>query len=301
MAGIYQTNVYLPSDAASAIAELSLVQKGIRSNRHPLRITGEGDRPGFLITIGEPASVLLQPGGPAQVVSVLLNGVNGFCDLIRFDLQGVRAGVRPHIPVGVPGQTLSLSFQAAVDAAAREHIVSLTGFSVIPETVTRNLAVRVLSSQGAIDFRVISGGFVSSAPVASFEMAGELPYRVLGGGVGRGFNLLEIDPKSGVLGPVRVFDTWASDEDVAAMETYLRSLPEGQVVLGAIADEGSAKITAEARRVLREVLRSGLIDHLRFRYSWAIISRVGASQTIAEGLRPNGLVVLNETLIFPMP
>ena len=205
------------------------------------------------------------------------------------------------IPVGVPGQTLSLSFEALAGAAAGEHTVSLIGRSVIPETVARDVAVRVLPSQGAIDFRVVSGGFLSTAPVASFEMAGKLLYRVHGGGVGRGFNFLTIDPQSGVLGPVRAFDTWANDEDVVAMETYLKALPEGVVVLAAIADEGSAKITGATRRLLRENLASGLIERLAFRYSWAIVSRKGAARPIAEGLSPNGLVVLNETLTFPMP
>ena len=301
MAGIYQANTHIPEDASPSVAALSLLQRGIPSNRHRLRITGEGDRPGFLITLGEPGPIVLQAGGPARTVPVLLNAVNGFCDLIRFELRGVPTGVRARIPVGVPGQTLTLTLQAEPEAPAGERTVFLTGRSVIPETVTRSLAVRVLPSQGPIDFRVISGGFLSTAPVASFEMAGSLVHRVHGGGVGRGFNFLTIDAESGVLGPVRAFDTWASDEDVVAMETYLKALPDGAVVLAAIADEGALKITGETRRVVRETLGSGLIDHLEFRYSWAIISRKGAAKPFAEGLSPNGLVVLEETLTFPMP
>ena len=300
MAGIYQTNTHIAGDTAAVIAELSLLQNGIAGNGHRLRITGVQDRPAFLLSLGEPGPVVVQPGGPPQTVSVLLNGVNGFCDLIRFEFGGVPPAVEARIPAGVPGQTLSLSFEALAGAAAGEHTVSLIGRSVIPETVARDVAVRVLPSQGAIDFRVVSGGFLSTAPVASFEMAGKLLYRVHGGGVGRGFNFLTIDPESGVLGPVRAFDTWANDEDVVAMETYLTALPEGVVVLAAIADEGSVKITGYTRRVLRENLASGLIERLAFRYSWAIVSRKGAARPIAEGLSPNGLVVLNETLTFPM-
>ena len=301
MAGIYQANTHIPEDASPSVAALSLLQRGISSNRHLLRVTGERDKPGFLLTLGEPGPIVLQAGGPPYSVPVLLNAVNGFCDLIRFELSGVPTGVRARIPVGVPGQTLALSLQAEPDAPAGERTVFLTGRSVIPETVTHSLALRVLPSQGPIDFRVISGGFLSTAPVASFEMAGSLVHRVHGGGLGRGFNFLTINPESGVLGPVRAFDTWASDGDAVAMETYLKALPDGVVVLAAIADEGSLKITGETRRVLRETLASGLIDHLEFRYSWAIISRKGAAKPFAEGLSPNGLVVLTETLTFPMP
>ena len=84
MAGIYQTNTHIAGETAAAIAELSLLQHGIAGNGHRLRIIGVQDRPGFLVSFGEPGPVVVQPGGPPQTVSVLLNGVNGFCDLIRF-------------------------------------------------------------------------------------------------------------------------------------------------------------------------------------------------------------------------
>jgi len=84
------------------------------------------------------------------------------------------------------------------------------------------------------------------------------------------------------------------------MEDYLKSLPKGLVVFGAIADDGFFKITGETRRVIRETLGSALIDELAYRYSWAIITRRGAAKAIDEGLSPNGLVVLTESLTFPM-
>ena len=301
MAGIYQTNTYIPDDFPPALAELSLIQNEVSSNRHRLRITGERDKPGFRLTLAQPGPVVLQAGGPPQTVPVLLHGVNGFCDLVRLEMVGLPRGVRASIPVGVPGQTLPLTLQADADLPASEKTALLTARSIIPGTVTRTVDVRVLPSRGAVDFRVVSGGFVSTAPVASFEMAGRLLYRVYGGGPGRGFNFLTIDYQTGVLGPVRNFDTWASAADVAAMETYLKALPEGEVVLGAIADDGWLKITDETRRVIRETLGSGLIDGLEFRYSWAIMTRKGAERPIAERLSPNGLVVLEETLSFPMP
>jgi hypothetical protein len=148
---------------------------------------------------------------------------------------------------------------------------------------------------------VVSGGWLSTVPVANFRIHGTEIYRTTGGGPGRGFNFMTIDAATGVFGPVRTFDTWLRDADAAAMEDYLKSLPDGVVVLGAIADDGATRITDETRRVIRESLGSALIDHLEFRYSWAIISRKGATLPIDEGLSPNGLVVLSQTLDFPMP
>ena len=141
----------------------------------------------------------------------------------------------------------------------------------------------------------------SGASVASFELNGNLLYQVHGGGPGRGFNFLTVDPDTGALGEVRAFDTFEKPADVEAMENYLRSLPVGVVVLGAIADEGTHLLTDEARGVLRETLGSELIDFVDFQYSWAIITRKRATKPIAERLSPNGLVVLEEMLSFPMP
>ena len=257
--------------------------------------------PSFRVTIDGPDPVVLQAGGPVQSVFVLLNGLNGFCDLVRFEVSGLPPGVHASVPVGVPGQTLRLTLKADPGAVpVQNDPIVLTGRSIIPETVTSVVRVTVLPSAGTATYRVVSGGWLSTVPVASFELNGNPLYRVTGGGSGRGFNFLTIDPTTGILGPVRSFDTWASDAAVLAMEDYLKSLPNGVVVLGAIADDGFFKITDETRRVIRETLGSGLIDNLEYRYSWAIISRKGVAQPIHEGLSPNGLVVLTENLTFPM-
>jgi hypothetical protein len=72
-------------------------------------------------------------------------------------------------------------------------------------------------------------------------------------------------------------------------------------VLAAVADDGSLLLTAEARRVVRETLGSQWIDSLSYQFSWAIVSRVGASQPIAEGLLLDEVVILDRILTFPMP
>jgi hypothetical protein len=73
------------------------------------------------------------------------------------------------------------------------------------------------------------------------------------------------------------------------------------VVFGAVADDGSLLLTGDTRRIFREILGSQWMDSLTYQSSWAIISRVGAERPIAEEVMPDGIVVLDRTLTFPMP
>jgi hypothetical protein len=104
-----------------------------------------------------------------------------------------------------------------------------------------------------------------------------------------------------MLGPVRSFDTWGSEEQVIALQNYLLSLPPGMVILGAIADDGSLLLTEEARRILHETLGSRAIDALSYQYSWAIITRKGSAEPLAEGISTHERVVLEKVLTFPLP
>jgi hypothetical protein len=191
----------------------------------------------------------------------------------------------------------------AYPAAPRSEDVpiTLTALSSLDDTPSQTLRVTVLPALGDIPFRVVSAGWLSGAPVASFEVDGRLIYRVSGGGPGRGFNFLTVDDQTGGFGAVRNFDTWGSEEAVVAMETYLQSLPEGHVVFGAVADDGSLLLNAQTRRILRERLGAQLIDSLSYQSSWVIMSRVGAQRPIAEELSTDRTVTLERTLTFPMP
>ena len=217
--GVYQTNIFIPEDFTPSFVDLQLIQDGVASNPHLLRVIDGDQEPGFSISAPEPNSVVVQEGGPSQTAFVEIEGFNSFCDLVRFEINGLPTGVSASIPVGVPGGLLVLTVSADPGTPRIENIpVSLTALTVLPETVTREFSVTVLPSLSDVRFRVVSGGYKSMAPVASFEVDGTLIYEVQGGGPGRGFNFLTVDPQSGVLGPVRNFDTWAHEEDVAAME-----------------------------------------------------------------------------------
>ena len=300
--GVYQTNVLVPLDSSATLAELRLQQGTASSNPHLVRVVSQLETPSFTVAGPEPDVILLQQGGPAQTVFVEILGFNAFCDLVRFQLTGLPAGVQATISVGVPGQVLPLTIRADASAPLLSGITAtLTALSSSSASVSRSLQLSILPSRTDATLRVISGGWLSMAPVASFELDGSLLYETQGGGPGRGFNFLTLDPQTGQLGPVRAFDTFGRPAEVEAMENYLRALPLGSAVLGAIADEGTHLLTDQTRRIIKETLGSELIDFVGFQYSWAIITRKNATQPIAERLSPNGRVVLERTLTFPLP
>ncbi len=299
--GIYQTNARLPGNAPRRTADLRLVQGNQQSNAYPLRVAGEQDRPAFTLTDPEPNTLIMQRGGPTQVAYVRIKGMNSFCDPVAFEFTGLPAGVIASSAPGFPGQTVPLYVQANPNAALAENSEAfLIGRSSAPGSVRRSFAVTILPSLGNVRFQVISGGWLSNAPIASFKTDDHLLYEAHGGGTGRGFNFLTVDAETGALGVVRNFDTWGNAEQVSAMENYLRSLTAGTLVLAAIADDGQLLITSETRRIVRETLASRAIDALGYQYSWAIISRKGAAEPLAEGISANETVVLDRVLTFPL-
>jgi hypothetical protein len=244
----------------------------------------------------------VQEGGPAQTVELKLEGRNGFCSLVRFVVSGLPPGVKASIPVGLPGQRVPLTLWAEPGAArVKAAEATVAAASTLPLNPSRSFRVTVLPGSGDIRLRVVSAGWLSGAPEASFTLEDRVLYRAHGGGPGRGFNFLTIHPQTGTVGAVRHFDTWESDEAVTAMESYLRSLPPGMLVLGAIADDGTLKITDQTRAILRETLGASQIDLIQYQWSWAIVGRVGAERPMAEGAMRDEAVMLDRTLSFPLP
>jgi len=299
--GLYQTNTRVPDDfPPGSPVGLRLMAGGIESNTYPITVLGDSDQPGFTLGAG-PLTFAVQPGGPGQIAPLSIEAQNGFCDLVRFAVSGLPDGVSVSLPVGLPGQSVPVTVQVSTQARGNQEIGAvISAFSTVSQNPTARLRITVLPSQGDIPFRIVSGGGRAGL-IARFEMAGRLLHEAHGGGLGRGFNFLAINGDSGVLGAVRIFDTWGSDTASEAMADYLSSLPAGAVVLGAIADEGTLHLTARARGALRQVLRSRLIDSLRYQDSWAIIARVGSVTPIAEDAAPDRQAVLERVLTFPAP
>jgi uncharacterized protein (TIGR03437 family) len=299
--GLYQTNVQVPPDfPVAATAGLRLLSGTSGSNALPIAIHGAGEVAGVSLR-PQTLSFEIQAGGPPQSKELAIEGVNGFCEVVRFAVSGVPEGVRVTAPVGFPGYRVPITVEALPSAPALESIdVILAAQTRAEHNPAARLRVAVLPGRGDISFRVVSGGGRAGF-VAQFEMAGRIIHQAHGGGPGRGFHFIVLNGATGVLGPVRSFDTWASEPAAEAMASYLAALPLGTVVLGAIADEGTLNLTPRAREALRTVLRSQFADALQYQDSWAVIGRTGAIAPIAEGWSADRQVVLQKVLTFPLP
>jgi hypothetical protein len=90
----------------------------------------------------------------------------------------------------------------------------------------------------------------------------------------RGYNMAALTPDGALLEAVQ-FDTFASPEESARMATWIRGLPAGTIVAGAVADEASMQLTEDAVDALASL---GVATDLRERFRWshAFIGAVGA-------------------------
>lgn len=301
VAGVYQTDLLVPADTPLGPAELRLLQGGIFSNGHEFQILAAFEAESYLASGPQPGVAIVQAGGPPQTLEVSLTGINGFCDRIEFQFAGLPPGVHASVPRAMPGQTLPLRIWADPEAPQVENVpVALVTISPQGPRPAGELRVSVLPSRGAMAVRAVSGGWLSPEPVARFEVEGRTLYEVFGGGPGRGFNFFTIDPTSGAIGPIRRFDTWASDAAVGALERYLRGLPDGVVVAGAIADDGFLKLTQETLDLIEDALGSESILDLEYQGSWAIVTRKGGAP-FAESLAVGEFADVSTTLSFPLP
>jgi hypothetical protein len=101
----------------------------------------------------------------------------------------------------------------------------------------------------------------------------------------RGYNLVALSPR-GELVAADVFDTFLSAEAAHRLAAWIRALPTGTIVAGAVRDEGSGQLTADAVGALRTL---GVAGDLRghFREAQAFVGVTGAPPGSAlEALGP---------------
>lgn len=298
---VTQTNVRIAPNQPPGPAELRLEAGGLPSNPHRLTIVDGSREPGFQLADPAVRALVVQEGGPAAGVELEILGFDGFCELVRFEVIGLPPGVRATIPVGFPGGRVRFSVRAEAGAPRIENApVIVRAVAAGLPARERTFRVTVLPGSGDIRFQVISGGWLSGAPTASFRIDDVLLYETNGGGPGRGVNVLTVDPRSGAIGAVRTFDTWASEEEALALERYLLGLADGTLVLAAIADDGTLMLTPDVKATIRETLGSAFIERVEYQWSWAILARKGAGGPIAERMQPNGLAVIDRVLSFPL-
>ncbi|HEY64345.1 MAG TPA: hypothetical protein G4O02_07205 [Caldilineae bacterium] len=108
----------------------------------------------------------------------------------------------------------------------------------------------------------------------------------------RGYNLVLLDPDTGQVLDAAAFDTHADAQASQAMAAWLRAIPRGAWVLGAVKDEASLNLTEDAVMALREI---GVATDLRGRFRWshAFIGVKGAApgeaQELLSAFRPASL------------
>jgi hypothetical protein len=153
-----------------------------------------------------------------------------------------------------------------------------------------------------------------------FYRCGKAFYNLTGGGGGgRGFNAVVLDPDTGAtLAPASHFDTYATRSQCAAndpnaamyaLKSYLDAAPAGSLVLVSVADEAGLTLDNSCTRFSSstcftsglaaiEALGSTQIENYCFRDSWALIAEKGTGAT-AEGLSSGDAVELHAGLPDP--
>jgi hypothetical protein len=92
----------------------------------------------------------------------------------------------------------------------------------------------------------------------------------------RGYNLVALSPIDGRLLDAAPFDTHGDPTASARLATWVRGLPPGAIVAGAVRDEASMRLGQDAVDALRSLgVASDLRDH--FRWGHAFIGSVGAA------------------------
>jgi uncharacterized protein (TIGR03437 family) len=299
--GLNQVNLRVdPTTPPSPAASLELEVDGIFSNPYPLSVAAQTEMAGIVLSSPD-TEILLQAGAEGRVVQLHVEGKDGYCGPVLFQAENLPDGVTFRVPVAFTGETIPLEVRAGPNAAAVEgHMFSLIGRAT--GTASGSLAMRltVLPSRGDIPVRVISGGF-KSRPLARFDWNGRTLFSTAGGGPGRGINVLPVNASTGVLSPVRTFDTWGDESASEALIGYLYGLPEGTIVLFAVADDASLLLSAEARDVIAGMFGSRFIQWISYQQSWAMIGRKGKGAPIAENASVQTQVVLNHVLTLPSP
>jgi uncharacterized protein (TIGR03437 family) len=294
--------VQLRVDLLTPVSEssaLELRMEGASSNLYPLSVAGVGDN--FKISLSFPSPVItLQAGGLAQTVLATVDGKNGYCGPVLFSVAEAPSGISMRAAAAFTGQAVALKIRASPTALPQSgSTMTVSGYAPGAAGGAADLKVTVLPSGGQIPIRVVSGGY-TSGPMAQFAWNGLTLFSTTGGGPGRGINVLAVDPVTGVYRAVQNFDTWGDPTASARLVQYLSLLPNGTVVLLAVADDGTLLLTPEARIRIAKMFGSLCATTLAYQQSWAMIGRKGASAPMAEGASAALPVIFEPVLRFPM-
>ena len=211
--------------------------------------------------LGLAVAPLVGDPGLDQRVEVLLNG-----------------RVAATVPLNA-AERVTVALSPPFHRAAPNVIVLRHAYLRPPGALDEGYAIGRTGRRSSADLRVRSGGQPwgnrASIEVNSVERAGNR----------RGYNLLALDAAGRVLG-AEVFDTFADPGEPARLAAWVKGLPPGTIVAGAVRDEASAWLDAAAVGGLATLGVAGDLRG-RFRESHAFIGVKGAPPGSAlEALGP---------------
>ncbi|MGQ9633192.1 MAG: interleukin-like EMT inducer domain-containing protein [Bryobacteraceae bacterium] len=285
-----------PSAQGYMVAESGLA----RGTAGPVRIEPPSSRYGVRVE-AERLDALVQAGGlPARLV-VRLEGRNGYCGPIAVEALDLPDGVSGVPVAAATGEVAVLELRAAPEAQPQQAVpFRVRAWAREAEPAEIEAKITVLPSRGPISLSALSNGFRSRYPRAQFRWNGQVIFDTVGGGPGRGINVLAVNSATGAFGPVRTFDTWGDEAASAELVSYLNSLPDGALVMFAVADEGTRLLSAEARGAIARMFFSRYIWGLDYQQSWALIGRKGW-WPFSENWSPTYGIGAFTNASFPLP
>lgn len=261
-----------PPSAQGVVA----VHSGLaHSTAGPVRIESPSSRYGVRVQ-AEQTELWVQAGGLPSRLVLHLEGRNGYCGPLVLEALDLPEGVSATPVTAATDETAVLELRASPEAQARQDVpVRVRAWAQGVEPAEIEARLTVLPSRGLIPVSAHSNGFRSQYPRAQFRWNGQIIFDTVGGGPGRGINVLAADPVTGAFGPVRSFDTWGDEAASSELVSYLNSLPDGALVMFALADEGTRLLSADARVAIARMFFSRYIWFLDYQESWALIGRKG--------------------------
>jgi uncharacterized protein (TIGR03437 family) len=254
-------------------------------------------RPGIALTTAT-SVVNVQPKGIGAQVKIQTKGLNGFCGGVDFEVLGLPPGVKASADSAMSGQESILQLWADGTALpVQGHSFYLYAFPLGGDPQMLTMRLNVLPSTGPVLLSVESAGFAAGSK-ARMEWNGESLYSTAPEDA-RGLYMLLVNGVTGAFGAVERYDLWASAEESQRLETRLQGLPAGMIVAMAIADEATFEMQPSLRALIQEKLGSQAIASLGYQHSWAIISKVGVTEPLAEASSAHAAVRVQATLELP--
>ena len=92
----------------------------------------------------------------------------------------------------------------------------------------------------------------------------------------RGYNIVMLDPLTGIVEGTGHFDTFATEEESGRLADFIATIPEGKIVAVAVEDEASLHLTEGAVQALGSIGATGDLRDM-FRWEHAVVGVKGAA------------------------